>query len=322
VDGLAIRMERASARNRDDVLHLLAEHMPGTDVARRHAWLYEQNPHGRAVTMVAYDQQTGEPLGMTSVFPRRVIAAGRTVSGCIGGDGYVRPKARRRGVATAIHRAALAAMREGGIALMFGPPEPYNLRALERAGARVVTHVRRYARPRPVHGLLRRLSCFGALSTVRLSPIEGYDRRVEQVWEASIDGAMVAPVRDAAHYAWRFGKCPSGAQRAFVVLEGGRTAGICVLERRAGKAAVVDMLAPAASYARLLRAVSDACDAEAMTTQLNEHGPAAASLLGAGFLPRESKPFQVLADPGAGVAIFDAARWYYTWGDGELDRVL
>jgi RimJ/RimL family protein N-acetyltransferase len=322
VENQEIRIERATEKHKMHVLEMLSEHMPGADVVRRHAWLYEQNPHGRALTVVAYDSKTGEPLGLTSVFPRRIMVAGRMRMGSIGGDGYVRPVARRRGVATTMHRAVASYMRDEGVELMFGPPEPYNLRALERAGARVVTHVRRYARPHAVHGLLRRFSRLGSRNAVRLAPIEGCDKRVEEVWERSVDKTMVAPVRDAAHYAWRFAASPAGAQRAFAVLEGNRTAGVCVIERKEGRAAVVDMLAPADSFTRLLRAVSDACDEASLMTQLNEQGPAAAGLISAGFLPRESKPFQVFAASDVDPALFDAARWYYTWGDGDVDRVL
>ena len=132
------RIARAAPSDRAIVLTLLAEHTPGTDVVRRHAWLYERNPHGPAVTFLAYDDD-GTPMGLTSLFPRRVLVKGEVRIGAIGGDGYVRPAYRRRGVATALHRACLALMEENlragaGVEFMYGAPEPHNLGALERAG--------------------------------------------------------------------------------------------------------------------------------------------------------------------------------------------
>jgi len=309
---------RADRRHRDAVLSLLAEHLPGTPVAERHAWLYEQNPHGRAVTVIAFDETTGEPLGLTSVFPRKLLVAGKTRLGAIGGDGYVRPSARRRGVATALHRASLRAMQEEGIEAMFGPPEPYNLRALERAGARIVTHVRRYARPKLVQNLLRPF----ARRTVHLEAITGHDKRVDEVFSRVADDRLVIPVRDAAFYAWRFVSSPAGRQRAFVVNEHEKPVGLCVLEPRSGRVAVVDLFAAPADYGRILRALASTSEALSMVVQLNERGPGAAKLAGAGFFPRERKPFQVLARHDATPALLDASRWYYTWGDGDLDQVL
>jgi GNAT superfamily N-acetyltransferase len=317
-----IRIERATGRHKRDVLKLLAEHIPQTDVARRYEWLYEQNPHGRAVTVIAYGTADGEPLGITSVFPRKVLVSGEPMLGSIGGDGYVRPLARRRGVATALHNASLSAMREAGIQLMFGPPEPHNLRALLRAGSRVVTTVCRYARP----GALQRVSrCFSGMlrkNNTVLSPLEGVDSRVLEVWERAVSPGMVMPVRDPAHYAWRFGAAPSGTQKAFAVMQDGHTRAICALERRGRRVAIVDLLAPRDGYAGAVRAVADACDADVVTTQMNERSPEAWAFFTAGFLPRETKFFQVLAPESAHPALFDAARWYYTWGDGDVDSLV
>lgn len=314
-------IERADARHHDFVRHLLSEHLPGSDVARRHAWLYEQNPHGRAVTVIARDERSGEPLGITSIFPRRMLVAGKTRLGSVGGDGYVRPSARRRGIATAMHRASLEEMRKEGVEVMFGPPEPHNLRALERAGARVVCHVRRYARPRILQSLLGplgRLFSRGA----RLAPIEGHDRRVDQIFERAIDDTVVTPVRDAAHYAWRFVDSPARAQRAFVVLHGDKPLGLCVLERAGRRVALVDLVAHPDDYVAALSIAAAKSGADALVTQLNDRGPHARSLSRAGFFAREGKPFQVHACEGMDPAVYDANRWYHTWGDGDLDRVL
>ncbi|HVK68820.1 MAG TPA: GNAT family N-acetyltransferase [Polyangium sp.] len=314
-------IERADARHRDFVQHLLSEHLPGSDVARRYTWLYEQNPHGRAVTVIARDERTGEPLGITSAFPRRMLIAGRTRLGSVGGDGYVRPSARRRGIATAMHRASLECMRAEGVEIMFGPPEPHNLRALERAGARVVCHVRRFSRPRVLQSLLGPLGRF-VVPGARLVPIEGRDRRVDQIFERAVDGTVVTPVRDAAHYAWRFVNSPARAQRAYVVLHRDKPLGLCVLEHAGRRVALVDVFTHPDDFGDALTIIASASGADSLVTQLNDRGPHTRSLTRAGFFPREGKPFQVHACEGMDPAVFDADRWYHTWGDGDLDRVL
>jgi len=322
VHELPFRIDPARLSNHQDVLGLLAEHMPETNVAARFTWMYEKNPHGRALTVIAYDSQTNEPVGVTSVFPRRLMTNGRTFLGAMGGDAYVRPSARRRGVATAMHKALLERMKNEGVDVMFGPPMPNNLRALERAGSRIVAHVRRYVRPAWLHTALRPLSHLRFGRTARLEPITEGDRHVEAIFERTVDPAHVIAVRDAAFFKWRFGENPALVQRAFVVMHEHRAIGVCVLERKDKRVAIVDLIAPANDYGRALQVAIAASDASSFVVQLNEQGPFAKELLGAGLLPRERKPFQVLATTNHEPNIFDASRWYYTWGDGDLDRVL
>src|SRR6185369_10435684 len=117
----------------------------GPDPVRRYRWLYLDNPHGIARTYAAI-AKTGAPVAITSLFPRRVQVGSRVLTGAIGGDAYVTPRFRRRGLATDLHRLALASM-DDGLSFMFGPPEPNNLRALLTAGSTITGAVRRYARP-------------------------------------------------------------------------------------------------------------------------------------------------------------------------------
>jgi hypothetical protein len=316
------RIARAGPRDLARVLELLAEHLPGADVAQRHDWLYERNPHGRAVTMIAYDP-AGAPAGITSVFPRRVLVDGRARVGSIGGDGFVRPAYRRRGLAGALHRGCLEAMRGDGVDFMYGPPEPNNLKALMHAGSRVVARVRRYARPRLLSRALSTLSRLRR-NRLRLVPLSGVDGRVASVFERVAAFARVAPVRDPVQYAWRFGESPSGVQRAYAIEESGRAVGLCAIEREGDAIALLDMLAPVDRWAQAVDAIADATGAAHLSIQLNDQGPAASALWRAGFVPREAKAFQVLAaadDPDQ-AALFGAAGWYYTWADGDVDRVL
>jgi hypothetical protein len=129
-------------------------------------------------------------------------------------------------------------------------------------------------------------------------------------------------VRDAAFFQWRFIRNPAAVQQAFVVTHERRPIGICVMERKDKHVAVVDLVAPAGDYARSLRAAMTISKTSSFVFQLNECGPFAKEVRRAGLLPRERKPFQVLAATSREANIFDAPRWYYTWGDGDLDRVL
>lgn len=321
------RIARAEERDRSTVLALLAEHTPGADVAHRHAWLYEGNPHGAAVTFLAFDEG-GTPMGLTSLFPRRVVVKGEVRLGAIGGDGYVRPAFRRRGVATALHRACLALMQENlrsgaGVEFMYGAPEPTNLVALERAGSRTITRLRRYSRSGPLQTIFRLGGALAGRTRTRLAPLEGADARVGEVFAGAAAGAALLPVRDPEQYAWRF-RTPSRAQQPFAVIEDDAVTAICALERKGTQVAVVDFLAPRDGWSATLRSTANAAGGETLTTITTDGGPSATDLLYAGFVPREGKGFQVLApsDHPALPTLLDPASWQYVWADGDLDHVL
>lgn len=331
----AIFIRRAGPGDVATVLGLLREHYgPNYDTAARHEWLYRRNPHGIAVTWLAFDRRSGEPAGLTSMFPRRLSVGGKEFVGAIGGDGFVRPRFRRRGIATLLHRASLCEMTAVGIDVMYGPPEPHNLAALVRAGAVVVCQLRRFVRPLdPV-----RLAPWGeSLSPLRrwlrprrsplriraLAPADF--REVEKIWESSVNDLAVAPVRDAAYYAWRFGNFPGGKQRAFLILDGGHPIGICAIERNGLRSALVDLVTPKRRYEATIDAISSFCrDDAAIEARLNERGPIAPLLWRRGFVPRDRKPFQVLVNdehPRA-ESLRRADAWYYTTGDGDVEAVL
>lgn len=333
VEGFTIR--RAEPSDAAVVRSLLREHLgEGYDVASRYEWLYRQNPHGHARTWIAMDEASGEPAGLTSLFPRRVLVRGEERLGSIGGDGFVRPAFRRRGIATALHRACLRGMSEDGIELMYGPPEPHNLAALLRAGSQIVCQLRRFVRPLDIRkwaGLGPALSPLrGWLapkrSALRLRPFLPDDgQRLDRLWERVAPDLTVAPVRDASFYAWRFAGSPSGRQRAYLVLDGNDVIGACALERDGARTVILDIVAPRRAASLVVSAITWFCRHDvAVEVRLNERGPVASHLWRQGFVPRDRKAFQVMvSDHHPRVdELRRPQAWYYTTGDGDLDTVL
>src|SRR5437868_11663898 len=105
---MAFDVRAATPADRGDVVALVREMIPGIDAEARIGWLYERNPAGHALTWLA--TEGGEVAGCTSYFPFRLQLDGREVLAALGGDGYVRPKFRRRGLGGLLHDAARAAM--------------------------------------------------------------------------------------------------------------------------------------------------------------------------------------------------------------------
>lgn len=332
-DPIVIR--RAGPGDISTVLALLREHHgPDYDIVSRHDWLYRNNPHGAAITFIAFDRASGEACGITSVFPRKLAVRGAERLASIGGDGFVRPAFRRRGIATALHRESLRKMGEAGVELMYGPPEPHNLAALVRAGSTVVCQLRRFVRPldplrlknygfalSPLRGWLR-----PRRSPLRLRAMTEADAKlIDRAWERSVRDLAVAPIRDGKYYAWRFSDCPFQKQRPYLVLDGVEVVGVCALERDGYRTAILDIVAPKQSYEAMVEAICSFCrDDMAIETRLNERGPIASLLWQRGFVPRDRKPFQVLVSdehPRLSELLRPQA-WYYTTGDGDVEAVL
>jgi hypothetical protein len=301
----------------------------------RWRWIYAGNPHGRALTWLALDDRSGEVAGLTSFFRRRMVAGGREVRGALGGDGYVRPAFRRRGLGELLHRASRRDMAALGIDLMFGTPLPANFTPLRKAGARTIGDTRRFARPlgERLYRLLPAALGRGLAALVdrpraglELSPVVEADARVESVWEATRPEIDVATVRDAEFYAWRFLRSPSGRQQPFVVLDGGRPIAACALERVGDRMRIVDLLAPARHWAPALRAIADrARGCVVAEMQLTEHEGRARRMWLHAYVPRDPVPvpLNILlpeGEPGADV-YYDARRWFVTWAETDLDHV-
>jgi predicted N-acetyltransferase YhbS len=109
-----VRLARPDDRPR--IQALIAELLPEFDAKKRWDWIYAGNPHGPALTWIAIDDASGEAAGCTSFFRRRLQVDGREVGGALGGDGFVSPRFRRRGIGGAMHRASAADMATKGVA--------------------------------------------------------------------------------------------------------------------------------------------------------------------------------------------------------------
>jgi hypothetical protein len=348
-DGSSVRaIDHQSASDRELVRKILREYfasMPvGEDVETRYRWLYLDNPHGVARTYVALSSENGAPVGITSLFPRAVQVGARVVTGAIGGDAFVTPRFRRRGIVTRLHRLALGGL-DDRLSFMFGPPEPNNLKALLQAGARLTGAVGRYRRPftiaalgrlgvalRPARSVVERLLAPTSPRGLTIEPLGGQpDPRMDSVWHgvsAAIarDGG-VSPVRDARFYAWRFGRSPARGARAFLALENDEPIGaFAVWGRNDGPAGILDVTCTPDRLRSILRAGLHTCRG-ASSVDIQIHVPALrfeTTLLSLGFVPRGRKAFQVQSNETCAhrESITRASAWHYMWGDGDVDDVV
>lgn len=319
----AVRLAQPSDLPR--LLSLMSELRPGADPSARYKWMYEGNPAGRATTFLAVEEGTGETAGMASIFPWRLRAAGRQVLAGLGGDDYVRPAHRRRGIAGSMHTACRMSLEGRGIGLICGTPTRANSTPLAVAGTRDITTVHRFVAPAKLLGLLRPRWLLGA-SSARVAVAEARpDRRIDGIWERVVacDKWRIAPVRDAQFFDWRFRRAPGGRQQSLVLTDAGKPFAACAIERRARRVRIVELLAADRDLGRALRAIYDATPFDALEMRATAKRASALRLWSYGFLSRESGPLNVMLPHGvesSRAALFhDASRWSFSWADTDVE---
>ncbi len=324
-----LTVREATKADRPEIEALLAEMIPGCDVQARIRWLYETNPGGPALTWLA--EEDGKVAGCTSFFPFRLWLDGKEVRGALGGDGYVRPAFRRRGIGAMLHEASRAAMPAHQIMCMYGAPGAMNVTPLKNGGSRETGQVVRWVRPLKAEALRVPSPLSSAVSWAlrprihaRLIPAVANDPRIDAVWEQARDGMKLAAIRDGAFYTWRFQAAPAGKQPTFVIIEQDRPIGACALESIGdGRIQrIVDLIAVPGEWRTCLLAAVEHCrstPAELVDIKLLEKDSAKRPMYRSLFVDRGKKPFLCMIPPGGDERLVDPSRWYYTNADSDLD---
>jgi GNAT superfamily N-acetyltransferase len=322
----------ATEADRPEVAALVREMIPGVDVDARLTWLYDKNPAGRALTWLASEH--GEIAGCTSYFPFMLMLDGTPVRAALGGDGYVRPKFRRRGLGGLLHEAARRAMPDNDIGCMYGAPGAMNVTPLKHGGSREVGHVARWARPlrgaalgirvepfdRMVRGILR------PRFVPYLDPMVRGDARVDEIWEAFAPTMRLGAVRDATFYTWRFIDAPAHREPGFVIMAHQQPIGACALEMMNGGRTmrIVDLIARPGHWHACLSAIARHAaetDADTVDIKLMALDGRRRQMWRAGFFERDSKPFLVVIPVEGDRRFVDPLRWFYCGADSDLDSL-
>jgi len=290
------------------------------------------NPGGPAITWLAFE---GDAVaGCTSLFPWRLWLDGQEVRGALGGDGYVRPAFRRRGIGAMLHDASRAAMPEHRIACMYGAPGAMNVTPLKNGGSIEVGQVVRWVRPlrgeafklpSPLAKVATKIvsELVRPRTSARLIPAIANDVRIDRVWQQTRSSLRLAAIRDGAFYTWRFQQAPAAKQTVYIVIDDDVAIGACVIEPlEDGRVQrLVDVLAPPQHWRTCLAAAAKFClkntAAELVEIKLlqSDPRPMHRSL----FLDRGRKPFLVVIPEGGDERLLDPHRWFYSSADSDLD---
>lgn len=349
----ALRVERRSARlgifiRTADLDRELAELIRVFEVGfrmegslDRFRWLYQENPDGPATAWVVVDDETGQIVGSTAVFPRRIRIAGdeRPTLAWNCGDFAILQKYRTMGAAVKLRRAARDAVDAGQIAFLYAHPNDRMLAVHLRAGHSVMGRMVRHARPlRLTTGidLADRLS----VPLLRMWSKSPWRRRsldvevvpadllpddIDAVDEAMAGRIGTAVVRDRRYLEWRFGRNPIYRSQVLVARARGRPVGFLVFAMKDNVCLVKDWLATTAvARDELFRALTDELQKHAAVSvsivALETH-PDLPALRRLGFVRRAETSSVVTyaaASNPARDALIDPGRWYMTVGDRDI----
>jgi len=336
-------------RDRDQALGLVTQ-MWQCDISSRWDWLYERNPHGPAITWIAVDD-ADTAVAVTSIFPRKIVVAGRDRMGSMGGDCYVAPRARRRGLATKLHRATRAEMKQHGVDFMFGPPRPNNLEALLKAGSYLVTTFRRFTRPLSGKAAYRALfkstppRVLGPMPDLSLrvfdritgpslrgwtlEPVTAFGEEFDRLFERARGEYPIIGVRDRVFLTWRYLEGQTRAQKPYALRCRGELLGLVAFERDGDRMVLCEAYGaggPETTDAAIELALREATaqGASNMDIEVTVGSPLAARLKRRGFVARDEHGFQLCIAPGDDqeLRLRTPAGWHFVDGDKDMDTVL
>jgi GNAT superfamily N-acetyltransferase len=309
----------------------------GVDRRALFEWKHLRNPAGRSVALVA--EEGGRLVGVRTLmlWPLRgpggaMVPAVRAV------DTATAPEAQRRGVFSALTRAALERCREDGVALVFNTPNAKSLPGYLGMGWREVTRWPVWLRVRrplrlgmaAVRRDLRSGSAVepaGAAGVVLSTASESLARsEIDRLLRSATPTTQgLSTERTPAFLRWRYGEGPvpyhavgSGDPLRVVVVVRVRARGSLT------EAVVCDAIGAVDEAARLLRALSGAVGADHAVAHFGPASPLRPALGAAGYrrLPRAGMPFVVRPVEGspmpAGPNPTARSSWGLTLGDLEL----
>ena len=339
----------------ESYLSFLSRRITHIQVDKHYRWLYEQNPHGHALTWLSIHEDTEKIIGCTSIFPRKMWLNGQTVLGCCGGDTFIDPKFRRQGIAKGLHDMSLDDMRKNGIRFHFGFPVSANLGAFLKAGA---YHPGDFKSIRFISGaeaILKKINlphnlmgffakgidlCFkpyfktvlsrGKSPLGELRVMQHCDDKFDELIDEINPLFKICGARDSEYLNWRYFKNPLQAHTLISYEKNGELHGLAALEMRGSECVIFDFFArPTDLLVKdfICRIVEYGIHngAKAVSTIINPSGPYVQCFKNCGFYSRfgVNKPLMVLTehdDPNV-EEMQKLSNWYLSYSDQDMEAI-
>ncbi|MCA9731248.1 MAG: GNAT family N-acetyltransferase [Deferribacteres bacterium] len=324
----------------DDVFH------------ERFEWAYLKNPHGKAIAWVVEDDKTGEVVGFTAGFPRKMSVNGKDSYAWNCADFSIDKKYRALGVAVKLRRAAKEGVDSGEIPFLYAHPNDRMAAVHERVGHHQIGLMKRYA------ALLRldrkimnyvKLPILGRFFGFFAQPIVHVALPQPKIRDKSLKFEFVEkqpfgdefnafydemrqhyPVsgyRDADYLTWRFIECPLYQVDTLKVYRDGKLRGYALVGSLFSMAQIADIVvAPEDGVLESLMAqvfkIYRKKGISTLSIKLHESNPLVADLAKFGFRERDDATSKVMAyaneSNGLHKHVLDPNAWYMTVGDRDI----
>jgi hypothetical protein len=329
-------------RDRDVLIATLRHYLTPASNESRFEWLYRQNPHGAPKVWLARDSNTGEIVGSSAAFRRRLVVNGSAKPGWVLGDFCVANKYRSMGPALQLQRATLYAVGQEA-ELCYDFPSRQMAALYSRLGIQPVAQMVRMAKPLLLDRKMQKLTGSPALARSAswlgnlMLRFSDYRFASEGAWDIALHrgecGDEFTSLRKTATLAnrieiqktaeylnWRYLRHPLARHQVLTARHSGELKGYLIFSCEQACAEIEDwytgedtslLQALAQELVRLLRKAG----VTTLSASLLETDPRLPVLKRMGFWRRESCPV-VVYGPGAGPV--STADWLMTNGDRDL----
>lgn len=327
------------AQDRDLLISTLRQYLTPLSNQRRFDWLYHQNPHGIGRAWIATDVSSGQTIGASAAFPRRVCLSGTERTGWVLGDFCVADQYRSLGPALQLQRATLEGVQRGGSEFCYDFPSRPMVAIYKRLGMHSASRMVRLAKPlrldrrlqtlngpavltRPVAGLgnlLLRLSDLRLGSAGAKMEIHRGEcgKEFTSIWNRTEANRGSGVQRTAEYLNWRYLRHPEMKFQILTARKGGVLQGYLVFSRNGENAEITDWFAPeqpkllVGMIGELVRRMRRE-RVITLSAFVQEADPQLPLLKAMGFWPRETSAVMLMGLPAE-----VQQNWFLMYGDRD-----
>jgi len=229
-------------QDRETILALWNRHHD-RKLDKKYKWIYEDNPDGKAMVWLVREVETGEYVGMTTLFPRHILYKGKIQLSMIAGDLFISPDHRTLKSAIMLQRAVLASLDSGKASSIYTFPNKKASLVMRRVGYKYIASMVRMVWLLHSDKQLQKRGINKILSKVIAIPLDWYfwlkliipvtffrhklkcinirkfDQQYEELWSRCKKHFSVGLDKSASYMNWKYIDDPGSHSKVFCVAD-------------------------------------------------------------------------------------------------------
>ncbi|UCG53401.1 MAG: hypothetical protein JSW58_07565 [Candidatus Latescibacterota bacterium] len=229
-------------KNKDDILGILKRNLPQQS-EEIFDWKYKNCPYGKAVCLLAKDEESNSYVGSGSLFLRKVCIGGESVCASVAGDFAIDKKHRAYGPALKLQKTIQSHLEGNEVKFIYGLPNKLSEAVFLRIGYTEVGRIERYAKvlrsEYKIRGYIRFSLAARIVSKVLDYLIEkfsketkhkdsssfgietpdSFDNRFDALWKKAAGQFEIVGERTSEFLNWRYIQCPPHRYHIFSLVD-------------------------------------------------------------------------------------------------------